>query len=127
MANGKQLAEQNFQTFTVWLCSRTDDDFRRLVSRGILSRKEIAAQCQFALSVLNQNPRVKAALSNKESELRLAGILPAVADKIEDVAVTGTKRAEVSSTNKTNGQLKREFERIAILQDFLYTTGRLPR
>lgn len=47
MASGQQLAEQNFQAFTAWLSSRTDDDFRQMVGRGILSRKDIAAQCGF--------------------------------------------------------------------------------
>jgi hypothetical protein len=34
MASGQQLAEQNFQAFTAWLSSRTDDDFKQMVKPG---------------------------------------------------------------------------------------------
>lgn len=143
MANGQQLAEQNFQAFTAWLSSRSDDDFRQMVSRGSLSRKEIAAQCRFAVSVLNQNPRIKAALFAKESSLREAGVLPAIADKTENAAtmvrepgsasrsldIERLHRLEIenASLKAENGQLKRELERFAVLRDVLSTTGRLPR
>jgi hypothetical protein len=66
MANGKQIAEQNFQIFQTWIASKADSGFRQMVSRGVLSRKEIAKECGFAKSALDQNPRIKAALTGKE-------------------------------------------------------------
>ncbi len=42
MASGQQLAEVNYNTFVAWAASKTDDDFRAMTSRGVLSRKEIA-------------------------------------------------------------------------------------
>lgn len=145
MASGQQLAEQNFQAFTSWLDSRTDEDFRQMVGRGILSRKEIAAQCGFAVSALNQNPRIKSALLAREALLRDAGVLPAVARVPEEAAAAPLMREPGSATRSfdverlrrleqenaslraENGQLKRELERYAILREALSTTGRLPR
>lgn len=145
MASGQQLAEQNFQAFTAWLSSRTDDDFRKMVGRGILFRKEIAAQCGFALSALNQNPRIKSALLAKEVLLRDSGVLPALAGMTEDVTVAPLMREpgsgarsfdverlrrlehENASLRAENCQLKRELERYAILREALSTSGRLPR
>jgi hypothetical protein len=146
MANGQQLAEQNFQVFTAWLSSRTDEDFRQLVTRGSLSRKEIAAQCRFALSALNQNPRIKSALLAKETSLREVGVLPAIADKTDGIAVTSTETREASSPRRSldaerlrrleqenaslraeNSQLKRELERYAVIREALSITGRVPR
>jgi hypothetical protein len=145
MASGQQLAEQNFQAFTAWLSSRTDEDFRQMVGRGSLSRKEIAAQCGFAVSALNQNPRIKSALLAKEAFLRDSGVLPAVASIAEDTTTLPTVREpdsarrsldaerqsrleqENASLRAENGQLKRELERYAVIRDVLSSTGRLPR
>ena len=66
MASGQQLSEQNFLVFNTWLASKTDGEFRQLASRGVLSRKEIAIECGFSKSVLDQNPRIKALLKDKE-------------------------------------------------------------
>ena len=52
--------------FAVWVVSKTDDDFRAMTNRGVLSRKEVAKECGFAKSALDQNPRIKAALRDLE-------------------------------------------------------------
>ena len=146
MANGQQIAEQNFQVFTAWLSSRTDEDFRQLVTRGSLSRKEIAAQCRYSVSCLNQNPRIKSALSAKEAALRESGVLPAVAGKLDDRAITlsdvpqpnSPRRSldaerlrrleqENASLRAENRQLKQELERYAVIREVLSMTGRIPR
>ena len=84
MANGQQIAGQNFATFVAWLASKSIDEFRAMTSRGVLSRKEIAKECGFAQSALTQNPRIKAALKAKEDELRAGGVLPSLAPKVSD-------------------------------------------
>jgi hypothetical protein len=147
MANGQQLAEHNYQTFMAWLTSHTHVDFKQMVSRGSLSRKEIAAQCGFAVSALNQNPRIKSALLAKEALLREAGVLPPLATtaNADDEAVAPMMREpgsagrsleaarlrrleeENASLKAENGQLKRELERYAVLREVLAETGRLPR
>ncbi len=78
MASGKQLAEQNYQIFSTWVANKSIDEFKQLVSRGVLSRKEIAKECGFAKSALDQNPRIKTALSTLEEKLRSQGVLPAL-------------------------------------------------
>jgi len=116
-----------------------------MVGRGILSRKEIAAQCGFAVSALNQNPRIKAALLAKEALLRDSGVLPALAVRAEDVTAVPLMREhgsgarsfdverlrrlehENASLRAENGQLRRELERYAVLREALSTSGRLPR
>ncbi len=54
MANGQQLAGGNARKFAAWVVSKTDDGFRAMAMRGVLSRTEIAAECGFAKSALSQ-------------------------------------------------------------------------
>lgn len=81
MASGRQLAEENLERFAAWIASKTDEDYRALASRGVLSRKEIARECGFAKSALDQNPRIKLALRELEEALRGKGVLPLAVDK----------------------------------------------
>ena len=76
MSNGRQIADHNVSIFTAWIASKSDSDFRRIVHRGALSRSVIAQECGFAKSALAQNPRIKALLSDLETELRTTGVLP---------------------------------------------------
>ncbi len=145
MASGRQLAEQNFVTFTAWLASKTNDDFRAMETRGVLSRKEIATECGFAKSALDQNPRIKAALRELEDALRAHGVLPPAVEKsAEDTAkplmrepgkLRGALDAERLRRLETDNaslkaevsELKRSLEKHAILREALALTGRLPR
>jgi len=76
MASGRQIAEHNVSIFSAWAASKSDDDFRRLIHRGALSRSKIAVECGFSKSALTQNPRIKSILNDLESRLRASGILP---------------------------------------------------
>jgi hypothetical protein len=145
MANGKQLAQSNLVKFQAWLASKTDDDFRSLESRGVLSRKEIAKECGFAKSVLDQNPRIKAALRELEDDLRLRGILPPSVKRDPEVPPTPLMREpgrlrtaeeaerlrrleqENAALKAEVAELKRTVERFSVLRDALALTGRLPR
>ena len=146
MANGQQLAELNFQTFCSWVESKTNDDFRQMVARGTLSRREIAAQCGFSTSALNQNPRIKAALLATEDALRVAGVLPPKVTEVGDEATLPLPRMEAGTANRCldvervkrlevenaslrveNQELKRQLEKFVVLREVLSTTGRLPR
>lgn len=145
MISGKQIAEQNVQIFQAWLASKVNSDFRQMVSRGVLSRKEIAKECGFAKSALDQNPRIKAALKAAEDGLRERGILPPPDKKpFGEVGMplmreVGKQRAvldnerlkrleqENASLHAENHELKRQLERYVVLQDALSLTGRLPR
>ena len=119
-----------------------------MVVRGGLSRKEIAAQCNFAVSALNQNPRIKATLLEKEAQLRTSGVLPLRAAESDNDSATipapssqvtiGAGRSmdverlrrlelENASLKAENQELKRQLDHFAILREVLSTTGRLPR
>lgn len=145
MASGQQVAEENVQRFQTWLASKTDAEFRQMVSRGVLSRTEIAAECGFAKSALAQNPRIREALKSLEEQLRSRGVLPPLAQG-EEVAgapvaaqrVDSARAAldaqrlsrleqENASLKAENAELKRLLGRYAVLQDVLAETGRLPR
>lgn len=145
MASGQQLSEQNVRTFAAWVASKTDDDFREMASRGVLSRKEIAIECGFAKSALDQNPRIKAALRELEDSLRSRGVLPTAVEKQTEnedkslVREAGKLRGALdaerlrrletdnASLRAEVAELKRSLEKHAILSEALALTGRLPR
>lgn len=145
MASGRQLAEQNVATFAAWMASKNDDDFRAMVSRGVLSRTEVAKECRFAKSVLDQNPRIKTALRDLENGLRLRGVLPPEVERDPEASSTplmrepGRLRAsadaerlrrleqENAALKAELAELKRTVERFSMLRDALALTGRLPR
>jgi len=145
MANGQQLSEQNVIAFNTWLASKTDDDFRQLANRGVLSRKEIAIECGFSKSVLDQNPRIKLALQAAEQELRERGILPALAERSQEQPLEPLMREkgkqnlildaermrrleqENASLRSENGELKRQLEQYTMIREALSLTGRIPR
>lgn len=145
MASGKQLAESNFNAFLSWVSSKSDADFREMVTRGVLSRKEIAVECAFAKSALDQNPRIKAALRDLEERLRERGVLPPIVAQDGQTPASplvreqGQTRAALDADRVRRleqenavlkaevAELKRLLERFVVLQDVLAETGRLPR
>ena len=145
MASGRQIAEQNWALFCTWQAGKADADYRQMVSRGVLSRKEIATECGFAKSALDQNPRIKEALRVLEDGLRDKGVLPQLSSKSGDAVeqppmreVSGLKarldaerqgrlEQENASLRAENAEWKRQLARYAVLQEALNLTGRLPR
>lgn len=145
MASGRQLAEQNAMAFATWAASKTDDDFKAMANRGVLSRTEVARECGFAKSALDQNPRIKAALRELEDGLRLRGILPQAVERgaegstapvvrepgrlraAQDVERLRRLEQENAGLKAEVSELKRSLEKYAVLQDALALTGRLPR
>lgn len=145
MASGQQLAEDNARQFATWVASKTDDDFRSMVLRGVLSRTDIAAECGFAKSALSQNPRIRDGLKELERQLRERGILPKLATEAVDgpsesrmrkvEGIGGARDAERlkrleqenASLRAELAEVKRALSRYAVLQDALAETGRLPR
>jgi hypothetical protein len=122
--------------------SKTDEDFRAMASRGVLSRKEIATECAFAKSALDQNPRIKQALRELETSLRLRGVLPVAVQREPDAPLMrppGQMRdareaerlrrleQENASLKAEVAELKRALSKHSVLKDALALTGRLPR
>lgn len=145
MASGQQLAEQNVQAFATWVASKSDADFRNIASRGVLSRKEIAKECSFAKSVLDQNPRIKTALRTLEDDLRARGVLPKAVERGPETLSAPLSREagrlkaaqnaerlrrleqENASLKAEVAELKRVLERYDVIRDALIQTGRVPR
>lgn len=74
--SGKQSGAINSVRFEAWIAERrSSGDWSDYVHSGKLSRKDMAAECDFAVSVLRQNPAVRDALAKLEAELREAGVL----------------------------------------------------
>jgi hypothetical protein len=145
VASGRQMAEENLARFVAWIASKTDADYRALASRGVLSRKEIARECGFAKSALDQNPRIKLSLRELEEALRGKGVLPLAVDKSTTTVdeprrrEAGTRRAlfdaerlrrleqENASLKAENAELKSLLGKHAILREALAVSGRVPR
>lgn len=145
MSSGRQIADENVNKFMAWASSKTDEDFRSLALRGVLSRTDIAAECGFAKSVLNQNPRIKDSLKALEEQLRSRGVLPKPAGEVTcgpsgppSIPNEGLGRARDAERLKRleteNASLRAELDevkhllsRYAILQEALAESGRLPR
>lgn len=139
--SGPQKAHQNLATFLSWAASKTDADYREMVLRGQLNRKEIARECGFAKSVLLQNPRVKDALRTLEAQLRDRDILPPVAESASpaptsdapnprvaaDKARLKRLEAENAALRAEVMELRGQLDRYRLMDNVLSSTGRLPR
>jgi hypothetical protein len=138
--NGQERAEQNFLAFQAWAASRTDADFREMVTQGRLNRGEICRECGFGRSALVQNPRIKDALLTLEEQLRARGILPVqtlpaevpLRQKGQLLAATEAERlrkleAENAGLRAELSELRRRLKRFEAMESVLAETGRLAR
>lgn len=138
--NGQERAEQNFLAFQAWAASRTDADFREMVTQGRLNRGEICRECGFGRSALVQNPRIKDALLTLEEQLRARGILPVqtlavevpLRQKGQLLAATEAERlrkleAENVGLRAELSELRRRLKCFEAMESVLAETGRLAR
>lgn len=138
--NGQERAEQNFQAFQVWAATKTDADFRELVTQGRLNRGEICRECNFGRSALVQNPRIKEAQRELEAQLRSRGVLPAVVpDDAEPLRQKGQMQsrsdaerlrkleAENAGLRAELAEVRSRLKRFEALEGLLAETGRLAR
>lgn len=143
MASGKEIAKDNVNKFEAWIAERREaKDWQDYCNRSAtkLSRKDIAAECDFAVSVLRQNPAVKGLLMDLEAELVLSGVMKSDERTAEEKhieqrmllssskdkeriknleEVVATQRAEIE-------ELKRKLQRYGAMAEHLSRTGRLP-
>jgi hypothetical protein len=134
-------AQQNVEAFHKWLLSKSDDDYRQMVHRGSLNRKEIATECGFGKSALQQNPAIRESLRALEDDLRARGVLPALDPDAESVpqqrsdAIRAARtEGRLKSVEQENAALRAEVQtlraalkRYEVLDEVLAETGRLPR
>ena len=138
--NGQERAEENFLAFRAWLATKTDADFREMVTQGRLNRGEICRECDFGRSVLLQNPRIKEALNELENELRARGVLPSLTPsdttplraKGQLQVATDAERlrrleAENAGLRAELSELPQRLKRYESMEELLAETGRLAR
>jgi hypothetical protein len=111
MANGQQIAQENFDKFLKWSETTPFEEFTAIVRGGILNRQEIATQIGFSKSALSQNPRIKESLKALEDDLRENNILPKLLDKSSENAAEESKSYDysakkVQTLTKRNAQLE---------------------
>jgi len=143
MANGQQKSEENYQKFLTWMSNKTDNDYKQMVYRGQLSRKEIATECHIGKSALTQNPQIKAELTLLEDELRVRGVLPekVVHKETDNLPVRDTEKPknrrdsmrlsrleqEATALRAENNHLKLMLEKYELLDEAIAESGRMPR
>jgi hypothetical protein len=145
MANGQQKAQQNIDAFQAWSATQQDDDFKKILYRGQLSRNEIAKALGCGRSALNQNPDLRNALKQLEDNLRDKGVLPPLTDmakseidKPKQYDNTANRKAldsrHLSSLEAENIELKAEvkelkgqLQRFGELSETLSEMGFMPR
>lgn len=143
--SGRIQAVANLQRFNAWIAEReASNDWADYLRGNKLNRSEIAAECNFALSVVRQNPAVKAALEGLEAKLRDTGVTKppsTVADeatvhaadlRILSAKVSAERRAK--SVEEQNAALKAEvndlkqqLKQYKFLDEHLATSGRMLR
>ena len=138
--NGQERAEQNYLSFEAWMASKTDADFREMVTLGRLNRGEICRECDFGRSVLLQNPRIKKILNELEEELRARGVLPPLTPsevvplRAKGLLQTATDAERLKRLEAENAGLcaelteaRQRLKRFEALEALLAETGRLAR
>ena len=147
--SGQQLARDNLAKFQSWIPEReVTNDWHDYLRGDKLNRSEIAAECDFSLSVMRQNPAVKEALEALESRLTTLGLTQplrtapdasneaaAASEKVIDkriMAAKGRAEARVKALEEQNASLKAEvaslrerLRRFEHLDAHLSRTGRL--
>lgn len=147
--SGQQLARDNLAKFQSWIAEReVTNDWHDYLRGDKLNRSEIAAECDFSLSVMRQNPAVKEALEALESRLTTLGLTQplrtapdasneaaAASEKVNDkriMAAKGRAEARVKALEEQNASLKAEvaslrerLRRFEHLDAHLSRTGRL--
>ena len=138
--NGQERAEQNYLSFEAWMASKTDADFREMVTLGRLNLGEICRECDFGRSVLLQNPRIKKILNELEEELRARGVLPPLTPsevvplRAKGQLQTATDAERLKRLEAENAGLcaelteaRQRLKRFEALEALLAETGRLAR
>ena len=147
--SGQQLARDNLAKVQSWIAEReVTNDWHDYLRGDTLNRSEIAAECDFSLSVMRQNPAVKEALEALESRLTTLGLTQplrtapdasneaaAASEKVIDkriMAAKGRAEARVKALEEQNASLKAEvaslrerLRRFEHLDAHLSRTGRL--
>jgi hypothetical protein len=124
-------AEKYLAIFSQWKSAQTDEDYRKIATRGQLNRKSVAAQCGFCKSVLVQNPSVRAALTELENNLKARGLLDyRSSSDSKSAGKSGSNYqqfADIDSLQKRLTEAESALQMFEKLEKLMIETGRLPR
>ena len=81
MANGQQIAVQSVDNFKAWMATQASGDYKQIIYRGQLSRREVAKAVGCGARALTQNDKLAKLLSDLEDSLRERGVLPPLTTK----------------------------------------------
>lgn len=139
MPSGAQIAKANARKSDAWVNERhAAGDWQSYIRGDKLNRTEIALECGFAKSVLQQNPSVKQALAVVEHDLQARGILKSRSgDTAGDTRAHNTATRDKQRLNQLEQQnhalkaeidaLKEQLKRYGLMDEFLLESGILPR
>ena len=146
MASGAQIGAENVAAFHTWRASQSNDDFLQNIRGGQLSRTYITKGIGCSRSALLQNPQLRAAISDLESELRKERVLPPLSgsaakekagtakayDSTKISHLKAEQRAsalekEVVALRAENEQLKDSLARFGELSEIVSELGLMPR
>lgn len=151
--SGRQIAEQNVELIQAWIKARDEaGDWADYVRANQLNRTEVARECGFAKSALQQNPIIKQLLASLEERLQQDGVLfgqaqdsgmgmghvQKSADPDSEIALNMAMRAKavaqqrVKTVEEQNATLRAEIKELkdrlrksSLVDQHLAQTGRL--
>ena len=149
--SGRQIAEQNVELLQAWIKTRDEaGDWADYVRANKLNRVEVARECGFAKSALQQNPTIKQLLASLEERLQQDGVLfgqaqdsgmehvEKPADPDSEIALNMALRAKavaqqrVKTVEEQNATLRAEIKELkdrlrksSMVDQHLAQTGRL--
>jgi hypothetical protein len=140
VASGQEKSKENLQAFLLWVSLKSQEDFRQIVHRGGLNKREIAIECGFARSAVDQNPAIRKALLELEERLRNEGVLPnkeeltsvpirMTSDRKMEMGLERLRQLETENAllRAEVLELKTKLSSFAVLAEVLAETGRVPR
>lgn len=145
MASGQQKALENSDKFHTWTATQSDEDYKQIIHRGKLNRREVSKAVGCGMSALNQNPAIIKALAILEDSLREREILPPLTsnakrklgkDKLYDQTANRTMRdsQRLTQLEQKNieleaelAELKKKHETFQELSETLIEIGMLSR
>jgi hypothetical protein len=134
MASGTQKAQANNEAVRQWVAARdAAGDYIEYERQGKVNRGALCEELDFARSVVNQNPAVKAILA--DAEARWYGVREEDTKSLKAATVRSEVRVaktasdnsrlldELAKLKAENTLLKRQLEKYAAMDEIIKTTG----
>lgn len=110
MANGQQKARDNIDKFHAWTATQSEDDYKQIIYRGKLKRREVAKAVGCGMSAINQNPAIIQALTTLEDSLREREILPPLTPSAKEKLGKDKQYDQTANRNMRDSQRLSQLE-----------------